>query len=78
MQSFRRHKKLWSRRNVFPDITLIFVYRCVDYLYNHDNLLRLRADMHSYVYINSLNIYLQKTDMFLAHRSRRLTGELIV
>ena len=38
--------------------------------------------MHSHGHINSLNIYLQKstkeTERVLAHRSRRLTGELIV
>ena len=47
---------------MFPDITLIFIYKiCVDYLHNHNNLIRLRAHMHSYGYINSLNIYLQKS-----------------
>ena len=35
-----------------------------DNLHNHNNLIRLRAHMHSYGYINSLNIYLQKIDMF--------------
>ena len=36
MQSFRRLKKLWSRRNMFPDIILIFIYKCDDCLHNHN------------------------------------------
>ena len=74
MQTFRRLKKLW--------LTLFFIYKCIDYLHNHNNLIRLRAHIHRYGYINSLNIYLQKStkemERVLAHRSRRLTGDLIV
>ena len=56
--------------------------RNMNHLHNHNNLIRLRAHMHSYGYINSLNIYLQKstkeTERVFSSCSRRLTGELIV
>ena len=35
MQSYRRLKKLWSRRNMFPDIILFFIYKCVDLLHKY-------------------------------------------
>ena len=41
--------------------SIFYIYKCVDYLHNHNNLIRLRVHMHSYGYLNSLNIYLQST-----------------
>ena len=63
---------------MFPDITLIFIHKCIDHLHNYNNLIRLRAHVHGYGYINSLDIYLQKStkekEHVLAHQSRSLTG----
>ena len=52
MQSFRRLKKLWSRRNMFPDIILILIYTCVDYLHNHNKT----TCTHAYGYIKFAKI----------------------